>query len=180
MNCYKNIIIMLLLIGSLFCNTFATESEPDPLKSETELSQNNSKTEIDSIAVYEYLIREYSEDASYAQNIVGMIIGLPFTIAGSVIVIGGLALISSGNALAGVIGVIAILICASPALLIGAPILIYNYKKYKVHKRNADKRDELQEALEQYKQRQHSIQVVITPVTNLESSSIGLNATLRF
>ena len=57
MKFYRNIIFMLLLIGSLHCNTFATESEPVPLKSETELSQNNSKTEIDSIAVYEYLIR---------------------------------------------------------------------------------------------------------------------------
>lgn len=35
---YKNIIITLLLIGSLFCNTFATENGSVPFKSETELS----------------------------------------------------------------------------------------------------------------------------------------------
>ena len=80
----------------------------------------------------------------------------------------------------GLAGFLVILFFSAPTLLIGTPILIYNYKKYKVHKRNADKRDELQETLEQYKQRQHSIQVVITPVTNLECSSIGLNAILSF
>lgn len=86
---YKNIIITLLLIGSLFCNTFATENGSVPFKSETELSQKNSKTEIDSIGFYEDLINAYSKDASYAQNVVGIIIGAPLTIAGSVSFIAG-------------------------------------------------------------------------------------------
>ena len=67
-----------------------------------------------------------------------------------------------------------------PTLLIGVPILVYNVKNYKVHKKRADKRDEYKEALERYKQKQHSVEVAITPVTNLAGSSIGINAILSF
>ena len=179
MKFYRNIIFMLLLIGSLHCNTFATENEQDSLKSETELSINYSEVEIDSIVFYEDSIREYSKEASYIPNVIGIIIGIPLTIAGSVIFFAGLSVVQANSILA-VLAVAAITFVAAPVLLIGVPLLIHNYNNYQVHKKNADKRDEYKEALERYKQKQHSVEVAITPVTNLAGSSIGINAILSF
>ena len=179
MKFYRNIIFMLLLIGSLHCNTFATENEQDSLKSETELSINYSEVEIDSIVFYEDSIREYSKGALYIQNVIGIIIGLPITTIGSIaFLIGTIGWIGAKGLEA--LGAALALGFSIPTLLIGVPILVYNVKNYKVHKKRADKRDEYKEALERYKQKQHSVEVAITPVTNLAGSSIGMNAILSF
>ena len=128
---------------------------------------------------YEDSIREYSKEASYIPNVIGIIIGIPLTIAGSVFFFAGLSEVQTNSILAG-LAVAAIIFVVAPVLLIGVPLLVYNYNKYQVHKKNADKRDEYKEALDRYKQKQHSIEVAITPVINLAGSSIGINAILRF
>ena len=146
-------------------------------KSDGTVAQFSLRT--DSIVFYEDSIREYSKEASYIPNVIGIIIGIPLTIAGSVIFFAGLSVVQANSILA-VLAVAAITFVAAPVLLIGVPLLIHNYNNYQVHKKNADKRDEYKEALERYKQKQHSVEVAITPVTNLAGSSIGINAILSF
>ena len=179
----KNIILVFLLVCALFGNALAQRMSPWHetwhITKHNETSINNTNMEIDSVEFYEKLIEKYNEDASYSQNVVGIIIGAPLSFIGSLFFITGLYQANTSNGLKGVGGAIAV-IGSIPLLLIGLPVYIYNRSKYSEHKRNADIRDDYQNALNKYKQKKKSAQLIIAPAVNLLSAGGGINAVLQF
>lgn len=186
-NC-RNIIFALLLVCSLFGNTFAQRSPWHETwqitEHKAETSTNITNMEIDSVEFYEKLINEYNKDASYSQNVAGIIIGAPLSFIGSLFFITGLYQANTSSGLKGVGGVVAV-IGSIPLLLIGVPVYIYNKSKYSEHKRNAEIRDAYQRALngyleKRYLENEHSMRLMVTPAVNLLGAGGGINAVLQF
>ena len=183
MKFYRNIIFMLLLIGSLHCNTFATENQQNAIKGDTTLQENNI-TEIDSAAIYESLIASYdNRTKGYTLNIIGYHLGFPFFGFAVSSFIVPIALLSTGclvSVTLGALALTAVSIIGIPLYIAGIFIFKHNAEEYEDYRFLVKQRDEYKEALERYKQKQHSVEVAITPVTNLAGSSIGINAILSF
>ena len=186
-NC-RNIIFALLLVCSLFGNTFAQTYPWYNYKTST----NNTKMEIDSVDFYNNLIAQEDSNAKYNANVVGMVFGGILTGIGIISFIRaeqmahhdtdkskskkdqfaeGLGY-SLASGLATVKGTI--------FTLIGLPIFIYNISKYSVHKRHAENRDAYQKSLDQYLENKHSMQLIVAPAVNLLSGGGGINAVLQF
>ena len=180
----KNIILAFLLVCALFGNAFAQTKSPWHetwnITRHNETSINNTNMEIDSVEFYEKLIEKYNEDASYSQNVFGIIIGAPLSFVGSIFFIAGLYQANTSSGLKRAGGGIAV-IGSIPLLLIGVPVYIYNRNKYSEHKRNAEIRDDYQKALNKYKSKKKSAQLIIAPTINLANAGGGgINAVLQF
>ncbi len=184
MNTCKKAFFICLLLCSLFCCSFATENQQSSITADTTLQENNI-TEIDSVAIYESLIVSYdNQTKGYTLNIIGYHLGFPFygfAISSFIIPI---ALLSTGSLILGIAGTLAlgaVCIIGIPLYIAGIFIFKHNAEEYEDYQFFVKHRDEYKEALERYKQKQHSVEAAITPVTNnLAGSSIGINAILRF
>ena len=183
MNTCKKTFFIFLLLCSFFCCSFATENQQDSIKADT-ISQESNIAEIDSIAIYESLIASYDNHTKgYTLNILGYYLGFPFFgfVTSSFFI--PIAILSGGGIIAVMLASVAIAsvgIIGIPLYIAGIFIFKHNAEEYNDYKFYVKQRDNYKEALERYKQKQHPVEVVITPVTNLAGSNIGINAILSF
>lgn len=190
----RNIIFILLLCVSFFCDSFAQMTPPPWYESDIELDKANSAVEIDSIAIYNKMISQENAESNYTANVVGIIGGGLLTTLGMVCIFSvagdkekskepkskadqfvnsiGEDIASGMQSTINIAGVICI--------LTGLPILAYNIKAYNERKNHAEYRDELQKSLERYTAKKNSAQLIIAPTINLASAGGGLNAILLF
>ncbi len=141
--------------------------------------------ELDSIDIYKELIELEDKESSCAMDIVGIVVGGSITGFGAFLVGSGLYAMQSPDDGFDRIGGKLLILTSIPVLLIGIPVLVVNIGDYKVHKKNAMKRDKYQEALDRYKVRMQeegwkSVQFMVVPTLNLAKASFGANAVLQF
>lgn len=146
--------------------------------------------EIDSTEIYYNLIAEENLDASYSQNVTGMIWGAALTGVGTAVFVGGLIIGRSrgddlGDALGAAILGAHMMVYSAPVILIGLPVLGFNIYFYNVHKNHAMKSDEYQKSLESYRKR-HSVakagvaRLMLLPTVNVANAGAGLMLTGSF
>jgi len=156
-------------------------------------AQNDSllqkKSIADSSQIYEELIKQEENVASGGHNVAGIVWGGIFTVTGGVALgIGINVLLDNyhpkswndvGNRISG-----GLLITGSiPFLLIGIPVLSYNIYKYNERRGHANKRDEYQRSLDDYKLRQgtsSSVKMTILPSLDFINGGGGLNLLTQF
>ena len=156
-------------------------------------AQNDSLLQKESVAdssqIYEQLIKqENTEASSSGDNVVGMVWGGVFTVTGGVFFGTGLYYFlnyynkKSLNSIAGRAGGALTMIASAPFLLIGIPVLSYNIYKYNERRGHANKRDEYQRSLDDYKLRQgtsSSVKMTILPSLDFINGG-GLNLLTQF
>ena len=157
-------------------------------------AQNDSLLQKESVAdssqIYEQLIKqENTEASSSGDNVVGMVWGGVFTVTGGVFFGTGLYYFlnyynkKSLNSIAGRAGGALTMIASAPFLLIGIPVLSYNIYKYNERRGHANKRDEYQRSLDDYKLRQgtsSSVKMTILPSLDFTNGGGGLNLLTQF
>lgn len=152
-------------------------------------STSSVTNEVDSTNIYSKLIAEEGYDADYTPNTTGMLVGGSFTGIGLILAgFGTYAVLSNYNpksyegAAGGFIGTLFI-IGSIPFLGIGIPVLSYNIYKYNERKGHANKRDEYQRSLDDYKLRQgtsSSVKMTILPSLDFINGGGGLNLLTQF
>ena len=144
----------------------------------------------DSVQIYNNLIEEESQDASYVPNVVGMVVGGGLTGVGTFFFVGGLYAFNHKSTDAGddvftAIAAGAMMGLSIPFFLVGIPVLVYNVHQYKIHKSGSINSNQRQGALNKCRlnavqDEMNSIQMMIVPILTMANPSVGANVLLLF
>lgn len=171
---FKSILFLLLSMSASF--TFAARL-PGTLErlddEEVEYIEELDEEEAEKVEM-EKTLKSYSSGIFAGVALVG--IGVYFLIDGSMNR-------DSKDLSTMIISELELLLCA-PLCIIGIPVFGYNLAMYNRHKTYAIKKNESDEEVEWYKQREErnrrSVQVMVLPRVNFANASLGALAVIRF